>query len=227
MRLGEVVFGVAYGIIQALFLYFKMRAMGTGPVSITTVIGNCSMLLSTLFGVIYFKESVGLFGVLGVLGILFSVLLCLDAKADMKPLPKWKFFCVGFFLFAAATGIVFKLFSKTGGNGNNMMLISAFTMVTLMVVLSLCSKAPIKMPKRTALYALLLGAMSLGYCRLNLYLSGVLPSVVFFPTFNGAVVLLATVLGIFIFREKLSKKQFFGVLLGLLAILLLGNVFQL
>lgn len=222
IQLTEVFFGVAYGIIQALFLYFKMRAMGAGPVSITTVIGNCSMLFSTIFGILYFKESVNLWQIFGVLGIIISVLLCLDAKSDMKAAPKWKFFCIGFFFFASATGIVFKLFSKTDGNGNNMMLISAFTMVLFMLTLSFLKKESVFSQKKTLLFSVLAGAMSLGYNRLNLYLSGALPSVIFFPIFNGAIVLIVTVLGILIFRERLSKKQISGVLLGLLAIILLG-----
>ncbi len=227
LQSSEVLWGIAYGTVQALFLFFKMRAMSTGPVSITTVVGNCSMLLSTLFGILCFRESVSIFQIFGVVGILASVLLCLDTKADMKTTAKWKLFCTGFFLFAAGVGIIFKLFSATDGFAGNMLIISAVTMVILMTLLSFfATKGHMRLEKKHTLYALAAGLMSLGYNRLNLYLSGALPSVVFFPIFNGAIVLLAASFGVFLFKERLSKKQIFGILLGLFAIILLSGVFK-
>ena len=55
---------------------------------------------------------------------------------------------------------------------------------------------------------------------------GALPSVVFFPAFNGAVVLLSAVAGAVFYRERFSKKQVAGVFAGVAAILLLSGIFS-
>lgn len=53
-----VTYGIMYGIVQLMFLFFKLKAMSKGPVSVTTLIGNCSMILSAAVGVIMWHESV-------------------------------------------------------------------------------------------------------------------------------------------------------------------------
>ena len=43
-----ILWGVVYGVTQALFILFKTQAMNTGSVSVTTLIGNCSLVVSVL-----------------------------------------------------------------------------------------------------------------------------------------------------------------------------------
>ncbi len=71
------------------------------------------------------------------------------------------------------------------------------------------------------------GVVSCVYNRLNVYLSGALPSIIFFLVFNGGVVILASLAGIFIFKEKLTNRQTLGVAIGLTAILLISKFFGL
>lgn len=226
IKSGEIIFGVIYGIVQSLFLFFKMRAMSSGPISITSVVSNCSMLLTTILGIFLFSESVGFFQAVGVACILISVFMCTDAKADMEMSVKWKIYCLCFFVCAASVGIIFKYFSKTNGNGNNMMIVSAITMVLVMTGLSFTSAEKMKLSKSQLLIAFLAGLVSCGYNRLNLFLSGALPSVVFFPIFNGSIVLLCSVTGAVFFKERFSLKQLSGIIIGIIAIALIGNIIK-
>ena len=70
--------------------------------------------------------------------------------------------------------------------------------------------------------ALVSGLLSCLYNRLNIYLSGALDGVIFFPSFNGGVVVLSTVVSMIIFKEKLSAKQLIGLLLGISGICIIG-----
>ena len=47
-------------------------------------------------------------------------------------------------------------------------------------------------------------------------------AVVFFPAFNGGVTLLSACLGVVLLREKLSKRQIFGILVGVCGICIVG-----
>lgn len=218
----ELLFGVLYGAVQAMFLFFKMKAMSTGPVSVTSVVCNCSMVLTTIFGIIIFNEHVNIVQILGSALILFSVFLCVDPKSDMEMTLKWKIYCVFFFAFAAAVGVIFKLFSAEEGSGSNMMSIAAITMVlTLMLLSFIIEKKPI-LTRKQAVFAVFCGILSCIYNRINVFLSGALPSVVFFPIFNGSIVLFSSLSGAFIFKEKLSKKQYSGILVGIFAIIVLA-----
>jgi len=56
----------------------------------------------------------------------------------------------------------------------------------------------------------------------NIYLCGVLDGVIFFPIFNGGVILLSTLLAIRMLKEKLLLRQILGVLSGISGICLIG-----
>ena len=59
--------------------------------------------------------------------------------------------------------------------------------------------------------------------KFNLYLSGVLDAAVFFPIVNGGGLVLTSVASVILFREKLSKKQWIGVIIGILSVILICN----
>jgi drug/metabolite transporter (DMT)-like permease len=57
--------------------------------------------------------------------------------------------------------------------------------------------------------------------KLNLYLSGVIDSVVFFPVVNGGGLVLTTLASLLIFKERLRTKQWIGILFGIASVLCL------
>ena len=61
--------------------------------------------------------------------------------------------------------------------------------------------------------------------KFNLYLSGVMDSAVFFPIVNGGGLVLTTLAAVLLFREKLSKKQWVGIVLGITSVVFLCNPF--
>ena len=61
--------------------------------------------------------------------------------------------------------------------------------------------------------------------KFNLYLSGVMDSAVFFPIVNGGGLVLTTLAAVLLFKEKLSKKQWIGVVLGIASVVFLCNPF--
>ena len=57
--------------------------------------------------------------------------------------------------------------------------------------------------------------------KLNLYLSGVIDSVIFFPVVNGGGLVLTTLASLLIFKERLRAKQWIGILFGIASVLCL------
>lgn len=224
----EVRFGVCYGLTQAAFLLCKSGAMSTGPVSVTTLIGNCSLLLSTAAGVLIWREPVGALQVIGIVLLCVAVVLCTYRTQNGAHGRKcWALFCVGFFISAAGVGILFKAFHKAGGGDcNRMMLCGAMVLTVCMLICTLATHAFTRqtlLTKPHALWLILLcGVVSCLYNRLNIPLAGELPSVLFYPVFNGGVILLCTLCGMWIFREKTTWRGKCGILLGMLAIGIIG-----
>lgn len=219
-----LLWGFLYGIVQALFILFKTLAMSSGSVSISTLIGNSSLIISIAVSRILWKEPVSVPQVICVALLLFSIFLCTYKKSDAEYKPGWKYYVTLFLITAASVGIIFKAFSKAadGAYSNSMMFVSALVMAACYLLLSIVSGSfrPKNKPagRRFLLYALSAGILSCLYNRLNIYLSGALDAIIFFPTFNGGVILLSAVLSIVTFKEKLRKKQIVGLLIGTAAI---------
>ena len=57
--------------------------------------------------------------------------------------------------------------------------------------------------------------------QINLYLSGVVDSAVFFPIVNGGALIMTTILSLVVFKERLTVRQWVGMALGIAATLLL------
>ena len=60
---------------------------------------------------------------------------------------------------------------------------------------------------------------------INLYLSGKVDSAIFFPLVNGGGLVLVTLCALIIYKEKLTLKQWIGIAVGVISVVLLGNPF--
>ena len=248
-----VLYGFVYGMVMVGFHFFKMQAMTTGPILVASLLGCSSFVLTTVFNAVYWKEKIDAFEVSGILLMLVAVyLITMKASSGQrieenkkKIRRAWIIYCIFFFLFAASVGIIFK-FHQTydSENTNEMMIVSTIVSATIFLLIYFISKIFSKKKEtkkseamqvvaakneRAMLIGLMVaaGAASCVYNRLNVYLVGVLPSALFNPIFNGSIIMLASIAGRIVFKEKLTRRQIIGVCCGVLAIILISNVFGL
>lgn len=92
---GSVCWGILYGVVTAAFLFFKMQAMATDPVSLTAFIGCASLLISTGFGVFVLGEGAGRAQTVGVAILMIALFLVVSPKNDHAE-KSWKLWCSGF-----------------------------------------------------------------------------------------------------------------------------------
>ena len=120
---------------------------------------------------------------------------------------------------------------KAGGAdlATDMMIVSGIVMVVLNTALSLVLKCEGEgewkfspMSFSVLSFALCCGALSCLYNRLNVYLSASLDGIIFFPFFNGGVILLSGVLGAVVCKEKFNMRKIIGTALGIGAIAVIG-----
>ncbi len=227
---GILLWAVIYGVVQSLFVLSKAAAMSSGPVAITTLLGNSSLIISTLVSLIVWNEHVSWGQAAGVILLLLGIVLCTYKKSSGGYSTKWKILSALFLIMAAAVGITFKAFSKSGFGeyAGSMMFLSSLVMVISFAAMcifsggfSLPESAEIS-KKKFLMYSLISGALSCLYNRLNIFTSGEIDAVIFFPGFNGGVILLSAVLSVIFCRERLSGRQTAGIVLGILGICITG-----
>ncbi len=234
--------GVLFGVITALQGIANIAALQCGPMSYTSVIISFSTLISALSGVLFFHETLGWAQIVGILLMLVSFVLATEQRTGEKHATgRWLGLCLVAFLATGGIGILQKVHQSSAHKDElSAFLILAFTVSSLLCfVFSLILKRrerTQKVEKETkqmtsAQRWLLLATMAIsGGCvavnnKFNLYLSGVMESAVFFPIVNGGGLVLATLAALIIFRERLSKKQWVGILFGITSVVFLCNPF--
>lgn len=225
------VFGAAYGVIMCAFLFTKTCSLGEGPVSLTTLIGSCAFIIATWFGVIYANEpSINAVQYIGMALLVVSLILCINPKKSGERLTaKWFAYAFAFFIAGGFLGIINKMFGKSDASAevNAMMLtasiVSAALFAIVAILFNIAAGKPMPQIKRGAwIYIFICGIASCLYQRLNVLLVREIFSVIFFPVSNGSMVLLSTLMGRIIFKERLRPMQVFGIIIGLIAIIMTG-----
>lgn len=224
-----IFYGAIYGVILFAFLLFKTQAMANGPIALSTLIGSCAFVIATAFGVLYCEETVLPAQLMGMLLLFVSLILCVNPKKSKEKLTvKWMLYSLGFFMAGGGVGILYKMFGKSEANTEceTMLLTAAIVSFVIFLTVGFMKSDKkhelIKPDKKVGIYILLSGIASCSYIRLNLSLSNRIPSVIFFPVSNGGMVILSTIAGTFLFHEKLTKRQFMGIAIGCVAVIIVG-----
>ncbi len=230
-----IILGSVFGIVTALAAIFSLMAMSIGPLSYTTVMLSCSTVITALSG-LFFEEKISALQWIGI--ALMMVCLVLSNKKEnssdeKKASLKWLIFSVLAAASTAAIGLLQKLHQESEYSGElSLLLIITFAFSTLFsliwYLISLKKDPPIiekaengKLPAKPIIFlAVIFVTVGIGYALnniINLYLVGIMDSAVFFPIVNGGHLILSTLAGLILFREKLSPMQWVGLASGIAA----------
>lgn len=237
-----LILGVIFGLVVAIQHVANLQAIETGPLSYTSVIISLSTLIPTLSGAIIWKESITPIQIVGIALLIGCLVLSVNKDTGgKKASARWLILCGIAFVFNGFIGVMQKWHqSSSHSNELNAFLVIAFATSLIYSLISAFILIVSKRSKKetptnsTERYTftpslifmiLVCGAGSAINHKLNLYLSGVLPSAVFFPIVNGGGLILVTVCAVIFFKERLTAKQWGGLVLGIVSVILLCDPF--
>lgn len=235
-----VLLALAFGIITALQSVFFLQAMAYGPFSYTSVIVSLSMLIPTLSGAIFWNETIAPIQIVGILLMVGCFVLSVKFYGEEKKASlKWLLLCMAAFICTGAIGIMQKIHQSSSHREE----LDAFLIISFLFSFAYSTaswaiftikkhgqaKTSANKPSVLNWLPILLMVVS-GGCiaannKLNLYLSGVMDSALFFPLVNGVGLILTSLAAFILFREHLTKRQWVGLALGIAAVLCLCNPF--
>ncbi|MFD2552125.1 EamA family transporter [Bizionia sediminis] len=221
-----------YGAIALGFLFiaiFNVMAITSQRVglSVASVATKMSVIIPVVFGIYVYNESAGLFKILGILAALIAVYL-----ASIKPGTRIKnkgyyIFPIIIFLGSGIIDTAIKYIETTYLPDNGIPIFSAtifcFAAVVgvLLLVLQKIRGQFVFNPKS------IVGGMALGlvnYASIYYILKALdhenLESSTIFTVNNVAIILCTSLLGLLLFKEKLSRKNWLGICLAMISILL-------
>ncbi|MBQ2945218.1 MAG: EamA family transporter [Clostridia bacterium] len=236
----SLILGIAFGAVTALQGICNIAALRCGPMSYTTVIISFATVISAMTGVLFYNEQLHWAQIVGILFMLASFVFAADSNQNEKKANlKWLVLSVITFLATGAIGVMQKVHQSSHYRLElNGFLITAFisSAIFCAVFAVIIKSREVKKTKKpfalnkdavTILAVMLIGGLCVAVNnKLNLYLSGVMESAVFFPIVNGGGLVLATVTAVIAFKERLTKKQWLGVVLGIISVVFLCNPFS-
>lgn len=226
--IGTLILSLIYAVFSALFQILYTTALKCGPVSLTVMISNFSIGITTLFGILYYKETLSPINLLGFVTITASLLLSADLKTakTQKISGKWLAISLITLLLNGLACVVSALHSNTYPTANNTFMAVSYTSGGIFMLLYWLIRRktePDTVEKRpTRILAMMsVGAVLCIY--LPLYLRGVqiFDVSIFYPVINAGSSTVISILGIILFKDKLKPGQILGLILGTLSIALL------
>ncbi len=218
-------FGMLFGIVTALNAACCMLALKNGPMHITLLVTTSSMLIPTFYDVVSGAAAFSPAKFLCTLLLIFFIYLSIveGKETDGRVSGKWLVYCGGAFVLGGLVGVMQKL-HQTSVHRDETSLLLAASFVFAMVFSFLTSKhqgREAHFDKRLIVITLISGVCVFTMNFLNLRLSGLLPSQLFFPLVNGSSVVACSVLAVTVFHEPLSRRKLIGLIGGLAALILI------
>ena len=226
--LGAFLLGIMF------ILVFNVMALTSqkNGLSVASVSSKMSVVIAIIFGVWYYEESIGLVKLIGILLALVAVYLT-SIKEKNEIVKKNKDFLFPVLLFfgsgAIDTSLKYVETSFVAEGGVPLFSATIFGCAFVLGVIVLLYqkvKGILSFEFKSILGGVLLGVpnyFSIVYLLKALSTEGMESSTAFTLN-NVGIVILSTLFGLFIFKEKLISKNWFGIIIAIVSIILIMSV---
>ncbi len=231
---------ILFGIFFASACLNGAACYVCGPMSLTSIITNASVMIPVLYSCIVLKESISVPQIFGcVLLLITFVLSSLSSQKDRDVNVKWIVLVLIAFLSNGVTAVLqkqYKLNAADPASNRYMALAYAVAAVIVLNAFLLERRKSARSSEGTAsgkltgapyhllyvLLALVAGLGSFGGNGILMSLSTLLPAPQLYPFINGGLALVVSLVSYIFFREKLTLPKLIALFTGLGSIVLLN-----
>lgn len=218
----SLVLGIVFGFAMLINNTFGMLAFATGPMNITDLIVTASMLMPAVSGAILYGEEFSVPKLISTLFLIFFINLCVKTeKGGAKINKKWLIFTLIAFVSQGAIGVMQKIHQSSPHKDELFGFLAVAFLASLIssLIVTAKKKPEVKLDKAKLAIIGVQGVCMFLMHFLNLFLAGFGPSQMFFPISAGSGIILVLLISVFIFKEKLTKRQVVGLIGGIASII--------
>ncbi len=218
-------FGLGFLFIT-IFNVMALTAQRNG-LSVASVASKMSVIIPIIFGIYVYNESAGIQKIVGIILALVAVYLTSVKPKTSENITKGLWLPILLFFGSGVIDTSIKYVETTYVPENGIPLFSAtiFAFAFLMGVVFLIYKSikkPTKFPLKAVIAGSILGVVN--YFSIYYLLKALnhesLESSTLFTVNNVAIVMVSTLLGLLMFKESITKTNWFGVTLAIVSIVL-------
>jgi drug/metabolite transporter (DMT)-like permease len=223
-------YAVAFGIAYCVSTFGAINALRTGPVLLTSLITQFSLIATTIWGFFFWGSKVSLLVVIGLVLVAVALFFCIYTKGDSENRVslKWILWVLVCFVGNSAASIVARTQQIDFGGRFKGQFIALATVITLVISIFMYAKSEkrhsAEMLKKSGYLPVASGVLNALYSVLILVLSTsrVVPVNLLYPTAGVGSIALVSLFAQFVLKEKMTNLQWTGLVIGAVAIALLS-----
>ena len=215
------------GVLFIVTFFLLSKSTARTGMAITAVASRMSVLIPVIAGFFLFNDSASIVKLSGIGLAIGSFYLVMKPKGELK--LDWKFAILPLLLLIGigVNDTAMKYLQHHYFNGDESQFLTVVFFVAFVigsVVLSFRSLKKKQFPRWSSVFlGFLLGLLNFGSTYFLIISMSNFESSVLFPIVNMSVVVLSAITGLILFHEKLSKMNWFGIGLAIIAILMITS----
>lgn len=227
-----LIIAVLFGICNFLSQYLNLKAMSTGMATRVVFICSCNFLVSSIYSIFMFHESVTVFRIIGILLICAAQLCFCIQPGEQKAASAgraWMFYAIASMLFSGVVSIIQKYMRMSPYPDELVEMstvaatVSVLLAATLLTLRRQWKDGRALLNKRRLLYfSLILGLCATSLNVFSTYAAGLIDGSLAFPVFNCGSLMLSILGARLIYRDKLGLRQKLCIAIGAVAISIIG-----
>lgn len=234
INLNTVLIALLFGAILSLGMMVTVLALKHANVTITSVFMTASLIIPMLIGFIFLNEEIRVWQIVCIVVFLLTVYPLVSNKQAKKPFTIISLLvCILVWLTSGFGTSSLQLFFRIVPNGSvNLFLVLsyAFGGVFLTVITLLYKDKKVKENNQIKLTKgiVIAGAICTLFYFLNQQFVTVLtnefPSSILFPITTGSGVIIGSLIGLIVYKERLSLTNYIALVIGITSLILVGIV---
>ena len=218
---------LGYGVMLIIALWFYTLALTMGKTALCATIYSFGFVIPTLSGWLFWDEPISICAAIGII-IVFPVLIISGSGSKDKAQSgnkRYILYLIIAMLCSGGVGIMQKIHQKSPyANQKSTLILCAFLLglVVSLIFFFIMKKSDYKITTKASGICALVGLLYSVCNLLNTYLAGALDSAIFFPAINIGAIVISMIMGLIIYKERLTKKDILVLSLGAIAIALVN-----
>lgn len=210
-----------FATVVMTYIFIGFKIMEKGNMSLYTLfLMSGGMTVPYIWGVLFLNEELTVIRTLGLAAIILAIVI--SNSGSKKPDKKQLLLCLAVFMLNGVSSVVSKLHqinpvSEVVTSPDFAFLVMAFkAVICLTVMITFRKRLTVdteeKLPIKSLIPIILCAALADGFTyMLQLIGATTLPATVLYPFITGGSVILTSLAGVLVFKEKLTVRQWGGV----------------
>ncbi len=205
------------------FVFLSLSTQKSG-ISITSVAANISVIIPVVVASIFYNEKINGAHLAGLLTSIAAVILIFSPNKKKKFNIQLIVFPLAIFIISGLNNSILRQAERNNAFLNPMLFLGIiFSMAFISSLIYALAFKKLKLKKyKDLLFGILLGIANFSATYFFFKSLSIFSSSLFFPIYNMSFIGISSIVGILVFKEKLSKVNITGLIIAIIAVMLMN-----